>query len=155
MSISKLWILLTLVCGLAAGSACTQKAEDRPLDSAGAALEKTKQGADAALDATRSGVEKTVDATQAGATAVVDGSKDLAATTGEAITDGWITTKVKAQFVGETLLKGSDVNVDTNNHVVTLEGTVESEAAKARASAVARETEGVTAVVDRLVVRVG
>jgi hypothetical protein len=39
--------------------------------------------------------------------------------------------------------------------VVTLEGKVESEAAKARAAAVAHDTEGVTAVVDRLVVRAG
>ena len=44
--------------------------------------------------------------------------------TGEAITDTWITAKVKWFFVGEDSLKGSDISVDTSNHVVTLKGTV-------------------------------
>jgi hyperosmotically inducible periplasmic protein len=39
---------------------------------------------------------------------------------GEAITDAWITAKVKWFYVGEDSLKGSDITVDTNNHVVTL-----------------------------------
>jgi hyperosmotically inducible protein len=60
---------------------------------------------------------------------------------------------VSATFVDETLLKGSDINVDTDNHAVTLKGTVGSDAAKARAVAIARNTEGVTRVVNRLVVK--
>lgn len=72
--------------------------------------------------------------------------------TGEAITDGWITTKVKWFFVGEDLLKGSDINVDTNNHVVTLKGTVTSPAGRNRAVALARRTSGVQRVVDQLTV---
>ncbi|MDH4065309.1 MAG: BON domain-containing protein, partial [Acidobacteriota bacterium] len=72
--------------------------------------------------------------------------------TGEAITDGWITTKVHAAFVGEALLKGSAINVDTANHVVTLKGTVGSDAAKSRADTIASGTEGVTRVVNQLVV---
>ena len=42
--------------------------------------------------------------------------------TGEAITDAWITAKVHYHFLGEDALKGSDINVDTANHVVTLKG---------------------------------
>ena len=38
------------------------------------------------------------------------------------------------------------------NHVVTLKGTVASEKAKSRAVAIASGTEGVTRVVDQLVV---
>jgi len=72
--------------------------------------------------------------------------------TGEAITDGWITTKVKWFFVGEDLLKGSDINVDTNNHVVTLKGTVTSNAGRDRAIALAKRTSGVQRVVDQLTV---
>ena len=72
--------------------------------------------------------------------------------TGEAITDGWITTKVKWFFVGEDLLKGSDINVDTNNHVVTLKGTVTSNAGRDRAIALAKRTSGVHRVVDQLTV---
>jgi osmotically-inducible protein OsmY len=73
--------------------------------------------------------------------------------TGEAITDTWITAKVKWFFVGEDALKDSDMNVDTSNRVVTLKGTVPSPAAKARAVQLARETDGVSRVDDQLVVK--
>ena len=55
-------------------------------------------------------------------------------------------------FVGEDLLKGSDINVDTNNHVVTLKGTVTSNAGRDRAIALAKRTSGVQRVVDQLTV---
>ena len=73
--------------------------------------------------------------------------------TGEAITDTWITAKVKWFFVGEDALKDSDVSVDTSNRVVTLKGTVPSAAGKARAVQLARETDGVSRVDDQLVVK--
>ena len=85
---------------------------------------------------------------------VDDGAlKSQISATGEAITDSWITAKVKTKFFDETVLKGSDISVETNDHVVTLKGTVASSAARARASAIAEGTEGVTRVVDRLTVR--
>ena len=59
----------------------------------------------------------------------------------------------RENVMGETLLKGSDIDVDTQNHVVTLKGTVTSDAAKGRAVAVARNTEGVDQVVNQFVVR--
>src|SRR5262249_521816 len=73
--------------------------------------------------------------------------------TGESITDAWITAKVKWFYVGEDSLKGSDIAVDTNNHVVTLKGTVVTAAGKTRAIEVAEETDGVSRVDDRLVVK--
>jgi osmotically-inducible protein OsmY len=79
-------------------------------------------------------------------------SKHAANKSGNAISDGWITTKVKSSFVGKDALKGSDINVDTNNHVVTLKGTVPSEAGRARAIAIAKETKGVDKVVDELTI---
>jgi len=72
--------------------------------------------------------------------------------TGEAITDAWITTKVSWFFVGEDLLDGSDINVDTSNNVVTLKGRVPSEAARTRAKVLAERTDGVRQVVDQLVI---
>ena len=96
----------------------------------GTAAEKTKEGAERVADKTKEGVSKT----------------------GEVITDGWITTRVKSKFVGEDLLKDSDINVDTNDHVVTLKGTVMSAAARARAVEQAREVEGVRKVVDLLTI---
>jgi osmotically-inducible protein OsmY len=72
--------------------------------------------------------------------------------TGEVVTDGWITTKIKWFFVGEDLLKGSEINVDTSKHVVTLKGTVKSTAGRERATALARRTGGVHHVVDEMTI---
>ena len=68
------------------------------------------------------------------------------------ITDGWITSRVHSKFVGEDLLKGSDINVDTNDHVVTLKGTVMSAAARSRAIEQAKEVEGVHQVISQLTI---
>jgi hyperosmotically inducible protein len=76
--------------------------------------------------------------------------KQAAKNTGNAITDGWITMKVHSQFIPEDALEGSDIDVDTNNGVVTLTGTVPNEAAKTRAVAIAKATDGVKNVSDKL-----
>ncbi len=72
--------------------------------------------------------------------------------TGEKISDAWITTKVNWFFVGEGRLKGSHIDVDTKDNVVTLKGTVPSPAGRLRAIELAKSTEGVKSVVDQLTV---
>jgi osmotically-inducible protein OsmY len=81
---------------------------------------------------------------------LADRAKAGLSKTGEKITDAWITTKVHWFFLGEDALKGSEINVDTANHVVTLKGTVKTEAGRTRAVALARQTDGVIRVVDLL-----
>ena len=83
---------------------------------------------------------------------VADRMKAGLTKTGEKISDTWITAKVKWFFMGDDLLKGSDINVDTNDRVVTLKGTVKSAAGRSRAVALATDTDGVRRVIDELVV---
>jgi osmotically-inducible protein OsmY len=97
-------------------------------------------------------VVQTKDAVVKGAKVVGTKTKDGVSKTGEVMTDGWITTRVNSRFVNEELLKGSDINVDTDNHVVTLKGTVLTTAGRTKAGAVARGTEGVRRVVNRLTI---
>ena len=66
------------------------------------------------------------------------------------IKDGWLVMKVHSEFVDEDLLSGSNIDVDVKNGVVTLQGTVTSEAARARAVEVAKKNDGVKNVVDQL-----
>ena len=148
MNISRQLLLATLVGAVVAVSACTQKAADDATNAATEGVDK----ADTAVDATREGAATVADKTKDIAGAIVDTSKDVASATGEAITDGWITTTLNAKFVDEPLLKDSKINVDTNDHVVTLKGTVGSAAAQARAEAIAHDTKGVARVVNQLVV---
>lgn len=107
---------------------------------------------DKAADKSSKAMEKAGDKTKETSKKAGDKTKEVASDTGEAITDAWITTKVKAQFVGEDALEGSDINVDTNDHVVTLKGTVASAAGRSRAVAIAKATKGVTRVVDDLTI---
>ena len=79
-------------------------------------------------------------------------TKNAAADTGTAIKDSWITLKVHSQFVPEDALKDSDIDVDTSKGVVMLNGTVASEAGRARAIAIAKATDGVNNVMDHLLV---
>jgi hyperosmotically inducible periplasmic protein len=79
-----------------------------------------------------------------------DQAKETARQTGNAIKDSWITMKVHSQFVPEDALEGSDIDVDTNAGVVTLTGTVVTDAGRARALAIAKATDGVKSVNDKL-----
>jgi len=76
--------------------------------------------------------------------------KDAAKKTGNAISDSWITLKVHSQFIPEDALSDSDIDVDTKSGVVTLNGTVASEAGRAKAIAIAKATDGVNSVADNL-----
>jgi hypothetical protein len=67
-------------------------------------------------------------------------------------TDAGVTTKVKSQFAADDTVKAYEINVTTREGVVTLEGDVDSAAAKMRAVQIARTTEGVRDVVDQLVI---
>jgi osmotically-inducible protein OsmY len=79
-----------------------------------------------------------------------DRARDTANQAGGGIRDSWITMKLHSQFVPEDVLDGSDIDVRTRNRVVTLTGTVPTAAARARAVEIAKETEGVAKVNDRL-----
>jgi hyperosmotically inducible protein len=69
-----------------------------------------------------------------------------------AIKDAWLVMKVHSEMVDEGILDGSDIDVDVKDGVVTLQGTVTSDAARARALEVARKNDGVKSVVDRLTI---
>ena len=153
MKISRWWIPVMLVGAVLAGSACTQTSEDEAKDEAASIAEKTKDAAGEVAEDSKNIAQKVGDKAKEIAGDVGSKTKDVVLTTGEVITDGWITTKVSAKFVDEKLLKGSNINVDAKDHVVTLKGTVGSDAAKARAVEIARNTEGVVRVVNQLVVK--
>jgi hyperosmotically inducible protein len=101
---------------------------------------------------TAKGVDKTKDAVVKGAKVTGEKTKEGLSKTGEVMTDGWITTRVHERFVTEDLLKDSDISVDTDKHVVTLKGTVTGAAGRAKATTIARRTEGVRRVVNRLTI---
>ena len=100
-------------------------------------------------------VDKAQDKTANAAERAGDKTASATKSTGRAIDDGWIKSKIYAQYMTEwnSVLDDSDIDVDVENNVVTLNGTVKTEAAKAKAVSIAKATDGVKSVNDKL--RVG
>ena len=65
-------------------------------------------------------------------------------------TDAGITTAVKSKLAADDTVKAYQVDVDTNDHIVTLKGDVNTSLAKERAVQIARGTNGVRDVIDQL-----
>ena len=74
------------------------------------------------------------------------------ATAGQAtaIKDGWLVTKLHSLFVPEDALSGSNIDVDVKAGMVTLQGTVPNEAARAKALSISKGADGVKGVKDEL-----
>ena len=66
--------------------------------------------------------------------------------TGEYVTDTWITTKVKTMLIDNSIVRATEVNVETFKGVVQLSGFVRSNDAMVEAIRVARDIKGVTDV---------
>ena len=67
--------------------------------------------------------------------------------------DATLTSDVKAKLAADSTLPASAISVETKNGVVTLSGTVNSEAEKSRAEQIAKGVEGVKLVTNNLTVK--
>ena len=122
-----------------------------------AAQAKAAEGARATGEAAGTAGEKVGDAAakagdKVGDAAAKAGDKigDAANNTYDATADAAVTAKVKTKFLADTTISGLKIDVDTKGNVVTLSGTVATAAEKRHAVEVARATDGVKSVVDRL-----
>ncbi|WP_411884006.1 BON domain-containing protein [Polaromonas sp. YR568] len=79
--------------------------------------------------------------------------KDMAAKAGEKIDDLTITTTVTAGFAKDPDLSALKINVDTRNGAVTLNGSAPTEAAREKATTLAKDVKGVSSVDNKLVVK--
>jgi hyperosmotically inducible protein len=69
---------------------------------------------------------------------------------GTGANDSWIWFKTRASLLTTSDLRESTIDVDVDNNVVTLRGTVENAAQKTKAEQVAKGIEGVTKVTNQL-----
>ena len=119
---------------------------DRAANKAERAAERTEDKAERAGEKTAAAAERAGDRTAAAGRGA-----------GRAVDDGWIKSKIYAQYLADwnTVLNDSDIDVDVNNNMVTLNGTVKSAEAKAKAVSIAKATDGVKGVKDNLRVAAG
>jgi hyperosmotically inducible protein len=100
-------------------------------------------------------------AAEVGTSGTVDKARERGAELGEkaavageklkdAAHDAAITSKIKAKMALDDSVKARAIDVSTDGSTVTVSGTVRSRAEHDRAVALARETAGVTTVIDHL-----
>lgn len=73
-------------------------------------------------------------------------------TVGSGLNDSWLWTKTRAALATTDGLGETTINVDVENEVVTLKGTVDSDVMKKKAVEVAKNIEGVKSVNDKLTI---
>lgn len=93
-----------------------------------------------------------VDADKARAVGAQVGEKtaEAANRAGAILSEGALTAKIKSKMALDDTVKARTIDVTTSGHVVTLSGTVATVAEHDKAVQLARETAGVTGVVDHL-----
>jgi|APDOM4702015248_1054824.scaffolds.fasta_scaffold08109_2 hyperosmotically inducible protein len=84
---------------------------------------------------------------------VAAGANTAVSRTEEAVAEAALTSKIKAKMALDDLVKAANIDVDTSRHIVTLTGDVASAEERRRAVRLAKETAGVTEVVDHLRIR--
>ena len=115
-------------------------------------MDHTMDKADHKMDKAEDKMSKTADKAGDKMGKAGDKTESAAKKTGRAIDDGWIKSKIYAQYMADwnTVLNDSNINVDVNNNMVVLKGTVKSAEAKAKAVSIAKATDGVHGVTDNL-----
>jgi len=99
-----------------------------------------------------------------GAQVDVDSAREAGAKVGEKVAEGAnqvqraaadvaLTAKIKSKMALDDTIEARNIDVDTMDGVVTLNGFVRDAQARNRAVQLARETEGVMSVVDHLTIR--
>lgn len=82
-------------------------------------------------------------------------ARQLGRTIGSGVNDGWLWTKTRALLAAEDDLRDSTINVDVDNEVVTLTGSVRTDAQKAMAGRIAQNVDGVKSVKNDLIASAG
>ena len=108
-----------------------------------------RRDADQAADATKAAGEKAGAALEKAGEQVQEAASEAAKAAQPTAEDLAITAKVKAKLAADPEVSALAIDVDTRDHVVTLSGDV-PEAQRAEAEKLARDTEGVRAVINML-----
>lgn len=79
--------------------------------------------------------------------------KATANAVGEAVDDATLVAKIKSNLLRSPEVEGLDVNVDAKDGVVTLSGTAATQTEKASAERIAKTSDGVKKVENRIVIK--
>jgi hyperosmotically inducible periplasmic protein len=127
-----------------------QESAGQKLDRVVASTEKAAADAERAAKASAQSAEASLRETTANVKAA---AKSASADMGKSVADAAIATSVSADLVKDPDLSAIKIDVDAKDGVVRLYGPAPSEAAKARATAIATSVKGVVSVDNLLVIK--
>ena len=144
---------LALVLALSAcGKNDENKTAGQQLDSA---ISKTRQAAEEAKAKTESSMANAGAALKDATQNAESSAKELASKAAETMDDVAITAAVSAGLAKDPDLSALKINVDTKNGAVTLNGPAATEAARDKASSIAKAVKGVNSVENKMVLKAG
>ena len=137
------------------GSGRLSNDDPRPevVGTAGEGREKAREAGAQAADKTAAAAEVAREKTAGAVEVAREKTGEAAGQARKALAEGSLTAKIKAKMALDDHVKALNLNVDTVGTVVTVSGSVNTETEKQRALQLARETAGVTQVVDKVQVR--
>jgi hyperosmotically inducible periplasmic protein len=138
-----LWaLILTLTLGFSFSCSTAKNTGE-------AVAEGTEEVAEEVGDKTEDVAQEVGDKAEDVGEATVDATKEA----GETLEDGSITAAVKMRFANDEVVSAGKIDVDTSNGIVTLNGTVGSQAEADRAIELAQTVSGVKNVRSNLIVQ--
>jgi NOL1/NOP2/fmu family ribosome biogenesis protein len=147
-----------IVCILAIGCETATNTNTNTNSNVAVSNANTNANANANANANTNANRRTVNANisreeyEKGKESFAEEAKRLGRTIGAGANDGWLWTKTRAVLATTDDLRESTINVDVEDAVVTLSGTVATAAQKSKAAQVAKGVEGVKSVKNNLAV---
>ena len=139
-------------CGPNNGETAGQKL-DNTIERADQAADNARMEADRAAQAAGQAMNNAADSTKDAAHSAMNSTQDAANSAMGAAGEAGTTAKVNAALIGDAELSALKINVDTVGSTVTLNGEAPNQAAKDRATDLAKAVEGVTSVNNLLTVK--
>ncbi len=143
-------LLATLPILMACESSDSTKTVGQKLDTA---VAKTEQAATEVKDATKASIESAGAALRDGAAQAKEAAERAGSNMNIDTDDAAITASVSAGLLKDPDLSALKIDVDTKQRVVSLYGPAPSEAARERATVIAKAVKGVSAVDNKLTVK--
>jgi osmotically-inducible protein OsmY len=135
---------------VATASAALSQAGENLKAAAGEARDKAAAAAGTAGDKAAAAADKAGDKSAAAAATTREKARELAGDARELAGDAAVTARVKTTLAADARLSAVDINVDTQDGVVTLKGRAPDEAARKHATELVKGVKGVSKVDNQL-----
>jgi osmotically-inducible protein OsmY len=146
-------VLLLTIVGVAGVAAWTYWSDNGAALRARAAEFAAETAKRQAGELASKAADKASGAADALASKAADKAGDTAGRLGDTMSDAALTAKIKSKMALDDHVRARAIDVDTAGGVATLSGVVASSEERKRALQLARDTEGITRVVDKLEVK--